>query len=134
LSAFLDARHSPALYEAWIDSPQSDIWLLDDAGELAGYSVLKTCELPVDPMPPGALELSRLYLLQRLHGSGFGTVLLETVFARVEERGRPPLFLSVFSGNVGAQRLYQRHGFRQVGEYLFEVGGQRDREFIFRRD
>lgn len=53
---------------------------------------------------------------------------------RVEERARPALFLSVSSGNTGAQRLYARHGFRHVGDYLIEVGQQSDREFIRRRE
>lgn len=56
---------------------------------------------------------------------------MNTVLERVRERGRPALFLSVFSGNTGAKRLYARHGFRHLGEYLFEVGQQRDREFIW---
>jgi ribosomal protein S18 acetylase RimI-like enzyme len=83
-------------------------------------------------MPPGTLELSRIYLLAHAQGGGRGSSLLNTVLERVEERGRLALFLGVFSGNTGAQRLYARHGFRHVGEYLFEVGPQCDREFIWR--
>lgn len=134
LSSFLDASHSPDLYRDWLSDPAVDLWILEDeAATAVGYAMLRPCHLPVDPMPPGALELSRIYLLAHAQGGGRGSALLNTVLERVEERGRPALFLSVFSGNTGAQRLYARHGFRHVGEYLFEVGEQRDREFIWRR-
>jgi diamine N-acetyltransferase len=135
LSSFLDASHSPDLYRDWLSDPVVDLWILEDeAATAVGYAMLRPCHLPVDPLPPGALELSRIYLLGHAQGGGRGSALLNTVLERVEERGRPSLFLSVFSGNTGAQRLYARHGFRHVGEYLFEVGEQRDREFIWRRD
>ena len=135
LSSFLGDSHSPDLYRDWLSDPAVDLWILEDAAAAAvGYAMLRPCHLPVDPMPPGALELSRIYLLAHAQGCGRGSALLNTVLERVEERGRPALFLSVFSGNTGAQRLYARHGFRHVGEYLFEVGQQRDREFIWRRE
>lgn len=135
LLSFLETNHSPDLYRDWISDPAVDVWMLEDETSAAiGYAMLRPCHLPVDPMPAGALELSRIYLLQSAQGSGMGSALLNTVLERVEARGRPALFLSVFSENTGAQRLYARHGFRHVGEYLFEVGEQRDREFIWRRD
>lgn len=135
LSSFLATNHTPLLYRGWIDDPQVDLWILEDtAGAAIGYAMLRPCHLPVDSMPPGALELSRIYILAAAQGGGQGSALLNTVLEQVEARGRPPLFLSVFSENTGAQRLYARHGFEHVGEYEFVVGQQRDREFIWRRD
>ena len=48
---------------------------------------------------------------------------------------RPPrrLWIGVWSENLGAQRLYARRGFEQVGTYAFAVGRVRDHEFILRR-
>ena len=43
------------------------------------------------------------------------------------------LWIGVWSKNLGAQRLYARHGFQKVGEYKFAVGNTRDDEFILRR-
>jgi diamine N-acetyltransferase len=135
LAAFLEANHTAGRYADWLRDPDVDIWLLEDpAGEAIGYAMLGPCHLPVDALPKGALELWRIYILGTAQGGGRGSALLDTVLARVEARGRPALFLSVYSGNTGAQRLYARAGFRHVGEYLFEVGRQRDREFIWRRD
>ncbi len=135
LGAFLTEKYSPELYRRWLTDPLTDIWILEDgAGSGIGYAVLRPNSLPLDPAPHGALELSRLYLVPSVQGAGFGTALLQIVLDRVEARGRPALLLSVYSENHGAQRLYARHGFYHVGEFLFAVGRHRDREFIWRRD
>ena len=42
--------------------------------------------------------------------------------------------LSVWSGNLGAQRFYARHGFSKVGEHTFPVGRVVDLEFTLRRE
>lgn len=135
LQAFLDEKHSVDIYRRWLADSHTDIWILEDSlGAAVGYAVLQPSDLPLDPLPEGALELSRLYVASSVQGTGFGTRLLMTVLDRVTERGRPPLLLSVYSENLGAQRLYARHGFYPAGEYLFAVGRQRDREFIWRCD
>jgi len=42
-------------------------------------------------------------------------------------------YLSVFSENLGAQRLYSRYGFEIFHEYHFMVGNHADEEFLMRR-
>jgi RimJ/RimL family protein N-acetyltransferase len=48
-------------------------------------------------------------------------------------QGYSPLYVGVWSGNSGAQRLYGRFGFEKIGEYDFPVGEHLDREYILRR-
>jgi diamine N-acetyltransferase len=51
----------------------------------------------------------------------------------LERQGRTPLYVGVWSKNLGAQRFYRRYGFNKVGEYGFPVGKTVDHEFILRR-
>jgi hypothetical protein len=61
-------------------------------------------------------------------------ILLERALDRLASvQHRAPVYVGVWSGNVGAQRLYERFGFRKIGEYDFRVGDQLDREFILAR-
>jgi len=62
-----------------------------------------------------------------------GGRLMETALAWLERDGPRRLWIGVWSGNLGAQRLYERAGFRKVGEYGFRVGGSTDHEFILSR-
>ena len=47
------------------------------------------------------------------------------------DRGADEVQISVFSGNEGAQRFYQRYGFEKVADVTFRVGTQIDAEFLF---
>lgn len=48
-------------------------------------------------------------------GMGIGTLLLEELLGRCHSRGVRKIFLEVRKGNAAANRLYEAHGFRQVG-------------------
>jgi ribosomal protein S18 acetylase RimI-like enzyme len=67
-----------------------------------------------------------------MQGSGLGTQLLDLALGWLEAPGRR-LWLGVWSRNHGAQRLYGRRGFAQVGEYAFPVGRTMDEDLIFAR-
>lgn len=99
-----------------------------------GYVSARPARLPHPEVLAGDGEVQRLYVLREYQGGGRGTLLLETALAWLERRGPRTLWIGVWSENLGAQRLYERHGFAIVGEYSFMVGSHADREFIARRE
>ena len=66
-------------------------------------------------------------------GGGTGSRLIGGALGWLERDGPRRLWIGVWSGNLGARRLYARLGFEKVGEYYFKVGEALDREFILRR-
>lgn len=67
----------------------------------------------------------------RLRGQGIGTALMEFVEQRVL-REQPNVFICASSFNPGAQRLYERLGYRRVGELPdFMVAGHS--EILYRK-
>jgi GNAT superfamily N-acetyltransferase len=113
--------------------PEKATWLLEDDGRAVGYALVGPCDLPHAEVQPSDGEVKRLYLLASHRGGGRGTRLLETALSWLEARGPRTLWIGVWSENLGAQRLYARHGFLLAGEYEFPVGQTRDRELILRR-
>ena len=135
LQAFLAENYALDIWKRQMGQTGHPIWLAEAPdGHLAGYAQASPCELPVDPVPDGALQLHRLYVRPGAYSSGIGGALMTRVLEWVDAAGRPPLFLGVWSGNEGAQRFYVRYGFYKVGEYNFPVGEQVDLEYILRRD
>ncbi len=134
LNAFLRDKHAPEVYQQLIDDPAYGIWVVrDESGAAFGYAVAGPCDLPVDDMPDRAGELVRLYLLQEHRGGGVGGRMLNLVLEWLENRF-DAIYLSVYSENTGAQRLYARYGFGKVQEYVFMVGDHPDPEFILKRN
>jgi ribosomal protein S18 acetylase RimI-like enzyme len=133
LSAFLASSYSVEKISAELIDPDTAVWLVEDDGEAIGYAVAGACSLPHPLVTPACGELKRLYLLQDRRGGGVGSRLMSTTLDWLERAGRRRIWIGVWSENLGAQRLYERHGFAKVGEYGFKVGQTTDHEFILRR-
>ncbi|MEP6968653.1 MAG: GNAT family N-acetyltransferase, partial [Pseudomonadota bacterium] len=113
--------------------PACAAWLLEADGAAVGLAVACPCGLPHPEVTAACGEIKRLYVLEAWQGGGTGSRLLGEALAWLEREGPRRIWLSVFSQNVGALRLYARFGFTKVGDYHFAVGDSRDPEFILRR-
>lgn len=134
LDDFLAANHTPAKLSKTLADPEIGIWVAEAPdGRLLGYSQVGPADMPHEDLRPEHGELKRLYVLNEMQGSGLGALLIEPALAWLDEKGRNPVWLSVWAHNEGAQRFYARYGFEKAGEYEFAVGAWRDPEFIFRR-
>jgi ribosomal protein S18 acetylase RimI-like enzyme len=133
LAYFLVESHTPDAYRRLAGDERHLVLVAEEDGQALGYGVAGPCGLPVPDLEPRAGEIKRLYVRASAQGRRIGTRLFEQIVADLEQRGHDPLYLSVWSDNLGAQRLYGRYGFVKCGEYGFPVGKQIDREFIFRR-
>ena len=155
LSAFLREAYAPDVLRAELADPERATWLLfpdaaptgphasggpdsadcpEGAGRApVGYASARPAALPHDAVRPGDGEVQRLYVLSGHQGNGRGSALLAAALRWLEREGPRPVWLGVWSGNPGAQRLYERHGFSRVGEYAFMVGSHADHELIYRR-
>lgn len=134
LAAFLANRRSEEAYAAFLSDADMLVMIAEaDPGELVAYVVAGRCKLPAPDVEPAAGEVWELYVLGSHQGHRLGTRLLEAALEWLDAGGRAPLYVGVWSGNDGAQRLYGRYGFEKVGEYDFTVGKHVDREFILKQ-
>jgi ribosomal protein S18 acetylase RimI-like enzyme len=94
-------------------------------GQLCTYPVEASAEEPDEPVDPvlepygrleipGTLYISSLALFEEFRGMGLGTKMIAIARDQARERGHEALSLLVFEQNMGAVRLYEREGFREV--------------------
>ena len=85
-----------------------EVYLARDESGLAGFLIL--C------MTGAFVGYNQTICIDpRSRGSGLGSTLLQFAERRIR-RVSPNIFMCVSSFNVGARRLYQRHGYEVVGE------------------
>jgi len=133
LKAFLGTSYSPEAFARFLGAQAHALWLAESGGRAVGYAQAGPCALPHPEVTPACGELKRLYVRQETQGAGLGSRLLQTSLDWLAAPGRR-LWIGVWSRNHGAQRLYERHGFRRVGGYQFPVGATLDDEFILSRE
>ena len=133
LAAFLEESHNPELYRGWIADPDVLVRVCETGdGALKAYLLCSPLSLPAPAPQPGALELKRVYVDASLQGRKIGSRFIDEALAWARDREAPEMYLSVYSGNLDAQRLYARLGWEKVAEFLFPVGRHRDLEFLLR--
>jgi len=132
LAAFLAASYSPEAFAGYLRDPEHGLWIAEQDGRPLGYVQAGPCTLPHPDVTPACGEVKRLYVRGETQGSGLGSRLLGIALDWLGAPGRR-LWIGVWSQNLGAQRLYARHGFERVGGYQFPVGRTLDDEFILSR-
>ncbi len=133
LEKFLHEKHGPETYKRLLDDPAFAVWVAaDNDGTAVGYLVAGPCDLPVEALPPRSGELIRFYIMPEHQGGGLGRRLLDLALFWLHEQF-DQVYLSVYSENLKAQRLYERYGFEKIQKYFFMVGNHADPEFIMKR-
>lgn len=133
LAAFREESYGVAATRRRLENPAHWWEIAELNGDPVAYSEVGPASMPHPDLRPEHRELKRLYVGREAQGLGVGTQLLERALAHMNQTPGPQ-WLSVWSGNEKAQKLYRHYGFEKAGEYGYPVGEWRDHEFIFRRD
>ena len=113
-----------------MERPDTRTLLVEDTDGLAGYSMLRTADTPLDEIDPSGLLLQRFYLHQRLHGSGVADELLAETSKIATEFGAPTIWLTVWEHNPRAIRFYEKRGFKTLGTCEFMLGKDQQTDVV----
>jgi ribosomal protein S18 acetylase RimI-like enzyme len=132
--AHCSTRHGVAVYLAWLADPSVTIWLAETAtGAPVGYLVLMAATLPDVAPHPDDLEVQRIYVLSRYHGTGIGRRLMQKAIDTARDRRARQLVLGVLKVNAKAVAFYRRQGFSEIGVRTFHVGTSVFDDYVFGR-
>lgn len=110
-------RYRSASYREWLEDPRSFLLVARRGSAPVGYALVRVFEngaheLDSWRVPDVAAELETVVVTRTERGAGLGERLLDRVDAELERLGITELVVGVIPGNDGAQRLYERRGFR----------------------
>lgn len=119
-----EERQTPDYYAACLADRGHALWIAEAEPGAApvGYLHLTPPDLPIET-GPGDIEIKRIYLLSKFHGSGAGRALFDAALDHARGAGFERLLLGVYKNNARALGFYERMGFARVGERQFDVGG-----------
>ncbi len=132
MQLFLNLAFTPAKQAAELADPVVVYLIVEVAGAMAGYALLRVDS--TDPNVSGSrpLELQRFYVDHPWHGRGIASHLMAACVETARERGAVTLWLGVWERNARAIRFYTKHGFTDVGSHDFQLGSdtQTDRVMV----
>jgi ribosomal protein S18 acetylase RimI-like enzyme len=120
-------RVRSASYREWLADPGSFLLLARAAGRLVGYALVRVMEAGPDltdswRVPDVVAEIETILVSAQFRGAGLGTRLLDEIDAELGRQGITEVMVGLMPGNDGAQRLYERRGFR--GRWLLLARGE----------
>lgn len=118
LVAHCTEAHAAERFAAQIENGARG-WLAEIGGAPIGYALLTKPEL--DAAQSGDIELKKIYLLSRFHGTGIARELFEAAVDGAY--GFRRLLLGVKDDNHRAIAFYTKQGFKQIDTRKYDVGG-----------
>jgi ribosomal protein S18 acetylase RimI-like enzyme len=116
-----------------LDDPSTSTLVAERDGDLIAYAQLVSHPAPASVVARRPIELKRFYVDRAFHGSSVSPALMRATQEHAEASGADVLWLGVWEHNPRAIRFYEKNGFQEVGEHLFTVGTDRQRDLVMCR-
>lgn len=106
---------------------------VDDTERPAGYAKLRAGTPDPSVIGPDPVELQRLYVDRSAIGSGLGAALMRASLELAGSAGHRTLWLGVWERNAHAIAFYRKWEFETVGDHVFRLGSDEQRDLIMER-
>lgn len=127
------ASYGEAIQAAEIARPDMLTLLGEEDGQLAGFAQLRWGNAPACVAAAAAGEIQRLYVARDWHGKGVAQALMHACLEAMRERGTEVVWLGVWERNPRAIAFYRKFGFVEVGDHVFAVGSDPQRDIVMAR-
>ena len=133
LATYLATSFSVAQQTAELEDPASIFLIAEIDGRAGGYAKLHDGEPEKGVDGPNPIELVRLYVSREWLGRGLGGQLMRACIDEARQAGHETLWLGVWEGNPRAQSFYRKWNFQTVGEHIFQLGSDPQRDLLLQR-
>jgi diamine N-acetyltransferase len=133
LAAYMATSFNVARQTAELEDPGSTFLIAEVDGRAAGYAKLHDGEPENGVEGAKPVELVRLYVSREWLGRGIGAQLMRACLDEARQAGHETIWLGVWEGNPRAQAFYRKWDFRTVGEHIFQLGSDPQRDILMER-
>lgn len=136
VSSFVAEHLTAERFAEYLADPGRSLLVAEQADAVVGYAMLvhgdpydEDARAVVTHLP--TTELSKIYVLPTVHGSGVARDLMAATVDSARAAGAAGIWLGTNQANVRAHRFYEKSGFRRVGTKRFKVGARWEDDYVF---
>ena len=133
MDAYIASNFNVAQQTAELAHPASTFLIAEADGVAAGYAKLHAGEPAEGIEGDKPIELVRLYASRQFLGRGVGQALMRACLDQARRAGYETIWLGVWERNARAQAFYRKWDFRAVGEHMFQLGSDLQRDILMER-
>lgn len=117
-----------------IEDANSTFLIAEFDGKAVGYTKLREGKKIECIQGKNAIEVQRIYLLEKMKGKRIGESLMNRCFEIGREKGYEMLWLGVWEKNIAAQKFYKKIGMKNIGLTDFSDGKNEFINLVFAKD
>ncbi|MEJ5209766.1 GNAT family N-acetyltransferase [Denitratimonas sp. CY0512] len=131
MDVYCRRSYSEAIQASEITNKATITLVVDSQGCLVGYAQLRLAA-PAPRCVPGMTrgEIHRIYVTGEYHGKGVAQALMDSSISALRQRGCSIAWLGVWEKNPRAISFYRKLGFVEVGEHVFQLGTDSQRDIV----
>lgn len=133
MAAYIATAFSVEQQTRELEDPASIFLIAEVDGSAAGYARLYAGEPEKGVEGTKPIELVRLYVSREWLGRGIGAELMRACIDEAHQAGHDSVWLGVWERNIRAQAFYRKWNFRSVGEHMFRLGADLQRDLVMER-
>lgn len=118
---------------AELSNPESEIYFALVDNEVAGHIKLNFNDAQTEPQGSEALELERIYVLEKFQGQKIGKYLMDYAINKAIETNKKYIWLGVWEHNQKALAFYHSKGFVVFGSHPFKLGTDNQNDLLMKK-
>lgn len=133
LEQYLSDAYSIEQLTSELQQPTTAFYFIYIENQVAGYLKLNWGETQSEDYGSDSLEVERIYISPNFKRLGLGTELINQVSITAQQQQKNTIWLGVWENNQAALHFYKKLGFHEIGEHLFQLGSDQQRDIIMQK-
>ena len=125
--------YGESIQDAEIRDPGRTTLVCETGDRLIAYGQLRWASAPACVVATRPAEVQRLYVDAPWHGKGVAQALMASLLGTAVAGGADVAWLGVWEKNPRAISFYGKSGFTVVGEHVFVLGSDPQRDLVLAR-
>lgn len=117
-----------------LENPKLTYLIAEYEGNAVGFAQLREGKKIECMEGENAIEVQRIYLIEKAKGKKLGKILMEKCWAIAKEKGFGTVWLGVWNKNIEAQKFYEKIGMKNVGITDFSDGKNKFLNYVFAKE
>lgn len=134
MHTYLDDKFSTRNLEKELSDTNSEFYfaMLDE--RVVGYLKINSGTSQTELKDPQALEIERIYVLNKFHGLKVGQFLYDKAIEMARGKGLNYVWLGVWEKNERAIRFYKKNGFVEFNRHIFKLGDDAQTDIMMKHE
>lgn len=132
MTKYLEESFSLEKLTVELNSKKSEFYFAVIDHNIIGYLKLNFGEAQTELKDDKALEIERIYVLQKFHGKNVGQLLYEKAIQIAKHMNVDYVWLGVWEKNTRAINFYRKNGFVEFDKHIFKLGNDEQTDIMMK--